>query len=344
MSSSSVGPYRPPSPLERNERVEVVHVEEPVREIARAVDPGIEAARIRDVVAAVRRGFTESIFQGNGPEDQGEACNINVPDTTIQGDEIRFARYWFPRLSLADYMKAVHGGLYNGTSAGLLCYDKTVGCYAILSLILSKEESEDKYEELVREFQCERHALHTKEPSDWRVRWRRENHPVEYAEEKGRLKALRLAALQQAVDTWKAKNLFADVIIPTGNFLINQMRFLPEDVACNDTILFIYKRLSPEEKTPGVLPVARQVYHLSQAQKKARIYYDQLNRSFIQRVKEDYLAPLPLIGRIFQLAAPPSPSPVEHAPATPPDDLSEVPNQDNNRRYFFLDLSSWGDS
>ncbi len=299
-----------PSPHPEHEvRKEAVRAEEPGEQIVRARDPGAETARVRDVVAAVRRGFTEPLFKD-------EARNINVLDNSIQDDKMRLQRYWFPSLGLGDYMRAVRGGLYNGRSVGLLCYEPAVGCYAMLSLGLSREESEDRYEELVREFQCERHALHTQQSGDWWVCRQRKNNPIEYAEAKRILRECRLTAMQEAVDEWKAKGLLADVIIPTYDFLINQMHFLPEYVACNDTIIFVYKRLPPEERIPGVMPIAEHVYRLSHEQRKARVYYDRLDRSFAQRVREDYLVSAPLIGGLFQPA--PSQHSLQNSPSPAP--------------------------
>lgn len=221
------------------------------------------------------RSLTTSVFQSN-VGNKWEECNINV----IQyiKDKPYFKKYLFPVLPQSYYLTAVQGGEYHTVSVNELSYNNHIGhCYAGLSLGVSREEAEERYEQLLIEFKIqERHALHTTDTTDYSTTFSKYWDLKAHQEYKSRLREKRSLLLEQAVNRCCADKMFAAVFRPDARFLIKDMHYAPEYVACNDVLLFIYME-SESELTDKTIKTARQVYNVSHAQlNSAREHYDGL--------------------------------------------------------------------
>lgn len=229
---------------------------------------------VRAVVEAAFNSISTPVYHG--------AENIDRLD-----QDGNFLRYFFPNLSLADYMGSVSEirKLYRGVAAGLFSYEKVVGCYATIVLEKSREQSEDDYEGIIHEFQCERHALHTIIKKDWVVVLERAIDPEVYAQKSLKRRERQLAGMQKVVDAWKKTGLFKDVFVPNDKYRIETLQHCPENVACIDEIFLVYKTAPPEERASGSLPQVIEVDPpIAEAQREARIYYDNMNRSLPRKM------------------------------------------------------------
>ena len=285
-----------------------------VDEVARITIEASQEQTARGVVEAVRRGLTTGLFGG---PDGGREANIDV---ICEGEDgsVQLKRYWFPNVSHSDLASRVfpRNLYFGGLSTGLLFYDEPAGCYASRIFGLSREESEDRYAEFITRFGLqEKHALQTNvSRNPMRYNQREVDLPT-YEMEKARLNTRRQLAIQQGIETWKQKNIFQDVQCPSDQYLIEEMGYAPEWVACYHTILFIYKPV-PSEKIPRY---GNHAHSLRRGQKQTRVYYDREARPWSQKIWESMpSAPrLPFISWLVGLGATAAPkAPVR--PVSPP--------------------------
>src|SRR3989344_2717403 len=231
---------------------------------------------VRETITEIFKGFSDAVY--GGPR------NINRWD-----EQYNFLRYDFPNLGLADYLKSVSNIsiFYRGKGIGINYFERAsydgipIGCFAEICLHKHREQSEDDYEDLLRKFPSERHALHTDAESDWGTCFSRKFNHVEYAEKSQARKRKQLDGMQKVVDTWDQTGQFYRVFAPSTEFRMKELKHLPEDVACTDIIILAYKSLPSVlrfgDNTTG--PVLRVNSLTPELQQEARIRWDNMNRS-----------------------------------------------------------------
>ena len=237
-----------------------------------------EVAAVKETVRDVFKGFTDAAYQG--------PRNINRWDR-----DQNFLRYDFPNLSLSDYLSSVSKicELYHGYAVGITGFenasyqDKPIGCFAGIYLHKHREQSEDDYEEILRDFPGEKHALHTDVKSDWGTRFNRKFSPAIYMQKSQERRNQQLSGMQKVADIWNNTNKFDRVFIPSTEFRIKELKHLPEYVACTDMIILAYKPLPSVLKfgDDTIASILRVAPTTPEAQQEARIHWDAMNQSTI---------------------------------------------------------------
>src|SRR3989338_8387099 len=150
-------------------------------QFSRSIEPQARAnsneRSITEILTAVQHAVSTPVASGAG----------NIP---VLDEDGHYLRYYFPNFTMLNYWNVSEvSQFYNGKGVALRDYDPSIGCFAMIGLIKTREQAEGEYE---------------------------------------------------------------DVFVPSNRFLIETLKFFPENITDVDRIILVFKKLPPEKLVPGV--------------------------------------------------------------------------------------------
>ena len=275
-------------------------------QFSRSIEPQARAnsneRSITEILTAVQHAVSTPVASGAG----------NIP---VLDEDGHYLRYYFPNFTMLNYWNVSEvSQFYNGKGVALRDYDPSIGCFAMIGLIKTREQAEDDYEDILKEFPGERHPVNTDITRDYGTVLYRKFHPEEYAQWSKKRREQQLAGLQKIVDRWKKTGEFEDVFVPSNRFLIETLKFFPENITDVDRIILVFKKLPPEKLVPGVVQKVFPILpSIEQCQLEARRENDLRNRSLVSTLWGS-IPSLPTLPRFFSADRSDEPgSAAEHA-------------------------------
>ena len=215
---------------------------------------------------------------GNSRINPSQICG--TPTVISEKVDGLFRRYFIPDLSIGEYLSFVSdiSRHYDGIGAGISLFDTELGCYAQISLIKCRAQSESDYERIKKEFKLVKsHPLNTDQTRTFTSHLFEFLKKDKYNQTMDALRANQQRGILAIVNRLRSLGVFNRVFSPTDEYRFQVLRDLPETIACSHLILLSYKELTPHPDRNKCI-VDSDVLHVvtSERCRKGQIYARQL--------------------------------------------------------------------